>query len=70
MSLKDCCKTTGRDLVDKLFDEALGEVDKHAHDLARARIKSLLQQKQKTQLALAEIDRQIADLRIELKETL
>lgn len=65
----DVCRPR-RDLVDELFDEALEGVTKERVDAARVRVKLLLCQLQKAKASVAELERQLKDLRCELKETL
>lgn len=57
-------------LVDELFDEAEGEVCGERVESAKVRIKAKLKQLQLAKQAVANIEREIDDLKHELKEWL
>jgi Sec-independent protein translocase protein TatA len=63
-------KKSTSDLVDALFQEASEESQEARLKDAKERIKAKLRQLQSARLVVANIEREIEDLKLELKDTL
>ena len=57
-------------LIDELFSEVQEEINEDVKKDAKLKIKSLLEQKSKTEKILRNLDRQIADLKLQISHEL